>query len=810
MNLYIKLILAISLLSSFSAPVFAAVLESFKHQDNKIVLTTDEGNITVEYLTNDSVYIHYLLNKVKQLPGYLVDGNLEANSLTQIVDRDHSLSFFSESSTVIIQKSPVKLSFYHKGKLLLAEEQGYFEEGNFEQQKIRGFRFQLNDKEKLFGGGQRVLGMDRRGKKLPLYNKAHYGYEDHAPQMNYSLPGLMSSSKYILMFDNSAKGNLDLGATEKDILQFDAIGGRTAYLVAMSESYESLVNQYTTVTGKQPLPPIWAFGNIASRFGYRSEAQARDVVAEYHRQKMPLDAIIFDLYWFGSDMKGFMGNLDWDRKTFPNGEQMVEDFDNLGVNTILISEPFILTTSNNWQSGADAGAFSNDKLGKPVTFDFYFGNTSLVDVFSEKGQQWFWSFYQKQLDWGVAGFWGDLGEPEVHPQEIVHQISQSNQTATADEVHNVYGHQWAKNLFNGHSAANINKRPFIMMRSGFAGSQRYGLIPWTGDVGRSWAALKSQVELSLQMGLLGLGYTHSDLGGFAVTDNFDPELYVRWLQFGTFQPIFRPHSQEQIAPEPIFHGEEVASLIKEALSWRYQLLPYNYSLAYQNHTRGTPFMRPTFFHNEREEHSLSDNSLFESNLLDTDAFFWGPNLLVLPVTEPEITELEYTLPKGTWFDYWSDKKYLAGKQKLPVEKRNIPVLVKGGAIIPHAPKMLNTREYTGDELIVHYWFDPSVAQSNFQLYQDDGLSKDYQKGKFTLLDFNAKATKNEVGFSISIQGKHTKLKRDKQIKIVVHNAVSFDQAYQGSKRLTSQFDKKSKILTVDLSFDGTPLELRFK
>ena len=137
-------------------------------------------------------------------------------------------------------------------------------------------------------------------------------------------------------------------------------------------------------------------------------------------------------------------------------------------------------------------------------------------------------------------------------------------------------------------------------------------------------------------------------------------------------------------------------------------------------------------------------------------------------------------------------------------------MVKGGAIIPQAPKMLNTREYTGNELLIHYWFDPTVAKSHFQLYQDDGLSKDYQKGKFTLLDFNAEANRHGASFSINLQGSRTKLKHDKQLKIVVHNAVSFDQAYQGKKKLNSLFDAKSKTLTVEINFDGTPVELIFK
>ena len=798
---------------------FASGWQKYRQQGNSLILSSPQGKVSLEYISDDSIYVHYQAKGVKQLPGYLLDEKrldekrLDGKSLAgskgakpglnlALKATDSGLTFSSGTSAVVVQKSPFKLSFFHQGQLKLEEELGYLARNNSQE-----FRFSLSPTEKLFAGGERALGMDRRGFNLPLYNKADYAYEGRSEQMNYSLPGLMSSEKYILMFDNTARGSLDLGAAEKDVLHFAAGGGRSAYLVAMSDSFLGLTEHYTYASGRQPMPPIWALGNIASRFGYRSEAQAREVVAEYQKQQMPLDAIIFDLYWFGPDIKGHMGNLDWDRNTFPTAEQMVKDFDDMGIKTILISEPFVLTTSKNWQSGAEAGAFSLDARGKARTFDFYFGHTSLVDIFSSAGQSWFWPFYQKQLDWGIAGFWGDLGEPEVHPADSYHFIEESGQKASADEIHNVYGHEWARLLFNNFNRASKDQRPFIMMRSGFAGSQRYGMIPWTGDVSRTWAALRAQVELSLQMGLLGLGYTHSDLGGFVASEKFDSELYVRWLQYGAFQPVFRPHAQDEQLPEPVFHGEEVAARIKAALSWRYQLLPYNYTLMYENHSKGTPLMRPVFF--EADDKTLSDKMF-----LDTQAYFWGPNLLVLPVTEPGITALDYQLPAGNWFDYFTGKNY-SGKQKgvrqsIPVNQETIPVLVKGGAIIPHAPDMQNTREYSGDELVIHYWFDAAAGESHFQLYQDDGQTRDYQQGKYTKIDFTARAGAGQLDFNIALAKEVKTLPQKKNLTLVLHNTPDFSETLLAGKSVNGVYEQSSRQLKLDLNFDGTPLALSFR
>jgi len=154
-----------------------------------------------------------------------------------------------------------------------------------------------------------------------------------------------------------------------------------------------------------------------------------------------------------------------------------------------------------------------------------------------------------------------------------------------------------KMVFDNQLKMSPDQRPFILMRSGFAGSQRYGMIPWTGDVSRSWGGLKPQVELSLQMSLLGMAYTHSDLGGFAGGEQFDQEMYIRWLQYGVFQPIYRPHAQDNIAPEVVFHDKRTQDILRKYIKLRYNLLPYNYTLAYQNSTTGMPLMRPLFLSN---------------------------------------------------------------------------------------------------------------------------------------------------------------------------------------------------------------------
>jgi oligosaccharide 4-alpha-D-glucosyltransferase len=552
--------------------------ESHSVDGHSLIVVSDLGQLQVTAVDDAAFEVHYQENGIKQLPSFAIADSESPDVVTAISETDSTLAFMTDGLTALIDKSPVRVSFMKDGEVLVGEEHGYFA-----YDTVRGFRFELDAGEKILGGGQRVMGMDRRGKRMPLYNKASYGYETDANQMYYGLPAVLSSDQYMIVFDNTASGWLDIGHTEEDVLKFEA--------VIAGESYPALIENYVEVTGKQPLPPRWAFGNYASRFGYHTEKETRDVVKRFKRAGIPLDAVILDIYWFGPDIKGHMGKLDWDRDAWPTPESMISDFEEQGVKTIAITEPFILSTSERWQSAVDNEVLAKTPIGEPRRFDFYFGNTGLVDVFDEAAQQWFWEPYEMLFEQGTAATWGDLGEPEVHPGDSLHWLSDAGIEATGDEIHNAYGHAWAQMVFEKQVEKYPDMRSLILMRSGFVGSQRYAMVPWTGDVNRSWGGLKPQIELSLQMSMFGLAYNHSDLGGFAGGEEFDKELYIRWLQYGVFQPVYRPHAQEHIPAEPVFHDRETRNIVRDFIKLRYRLLPYVYTLAYENSTTGMPLRR---------------------------------------------------------------------------------------------------------------------------------------------------------------------------------------------------------------------------
>ena len=786
---------------------------------NKLVVTTESGQVSLTAYGEEAIEVFYHHQAKQQLPSFAIAETSQPQSFN-VLEKSQQLEFSTHKLTAVINKSPFSIAYYKGGNLLLAEENGYFESNSKDKptESQIGFRFRLNEKEKLLGGGERVLGMDRRGHKMPLYNKAHYGYSTSSNQMYFGLPAVMSSNKYILLFDNSAKGNIDLGKTESNIMQFDAVGGRSAYVVFSGDSYPDLIHNYVKVTGKQPLPPRWALGNYASRFGYRSEQEVRATVDKFIAEGFPLDALILDLYWFGKDIKGHMGNLAWDKTAFPTPTKMISDLQKKGVNTIVITEPFILTGSKKWSDAVANNALAMANESDVKTFDFYFGNTGLVDVFNPQGQDWFNQTYQSLYQQGVKGWWGDLGEPEVHPQDTLHTLADGRKV-NADEIHNVYGHQWAKMLFNKQLSLNPEQRPFIMMRSGFAGSQRYGMLPWTGDVSRSWDGLKPQVELSLQMGLLGMAYTHSDLGGFAGGEIFDAQMYTRWLQYGVFQPVYRPHGQDNIAPEPIFHDKKTKDILRKFIKLRYKLLPYNYSLAYQNSTTGMPLMRPMFFED------ATDLSLINNK----ESYLWGDAFLVTPVTDADVTRVPISLPSGAWFDFWTDKKY-QGEQKIhyPVSLETIPVLVRAGSFIPMIEDIQSTQQYSSQKLNLHYYSDSSVTSSQGMMFEDDGKTfQSIKDGQFELLHFKAKQTviAEQPSLSITLEREtqgYQQMPAERAITLVVHHwqqaptgikvagkplNISDQVNSQTSESDNAYWDKEAQTLSINFAWQHQPLTI---
>ena len=792
------------LITSFS---FAQTIDrayiSFKKINNSLEIKTSDGLYLIKAYSDKIVETSFIPKGESFNPNSEAVVLIPKKGIAKVSEKTNTLTFSTSGIRVSIQKFPFQISYFYKSKLLISEKGGYSKriklttnekEGFVKKDSAEVLDFNLDMTELLYGGGARALGMNRRGNRLQLYNRASYGYQTQADLMNFCIPMVLSSKMYAVHFDNSAIGYLDLDSKKDNTLAYETISGRKTYQVIVGDSWTDLISNYTDLTGKQPLPARWTLGNFSSRFGYHSQEEVEKTIKKFEDDKIPVDAIILDLYWFGKEMKGTMGNLDWEKETFPNPDKMIADLNAKGIKTVLITEPFVLTTSKKWQEAVDKKIVATDKNGKPFTYDFYFGNTGIIDIFKPEGKDWFWNIYKNLINQGVGGLWGDLGEPEVFPSEAI------TAGGKADEVHNIYGHNWAKLIADGYKKDFSNQRPFILMRAGYSGSQRFGMIPWSGDVSRSWGGLQSQMEISLQMGMQGIGYMHSDLGGFA-GDYFDNELYLRWLQYGVFNPIFRPHAHEDVAAEPVYKDIVTKEKAKKQVELRYQLLPYNYTLAFENNQKGTPLMHPLFF--EEPENSKL--------LTVCETYLWGNDFLVNPITKAGITSTSIYFPKNNnWFDFYSDEMQLAGTTStIAVVEDHIPVFVRGGAFIPMIKTIQNTSKYSLESFDLHYYFDAKTSQSSGKLYNDDGTTTNaFEKGTFEILNFNSNANGKTVVVKLNSEVGKNFQSLDKNVNLIVHN-INAKSVISNGKIIT--YKTVNNNIEIPVSWiKGTEIEIKIQ
>ncbi len=692
-----------------------------------LTVKTTAGKVQIAFYNKKMV-------EIKRMPDFQVADSSVAVIMipqkvkTNIYEKDNNLIFSSDSLKVIIHKVPFFISFQYQNSILLKESPVSNNNEN------KSLSFEINKNERFYGLGERAV-KKLRGNKFQLLNQAHYGYEIGAPNLNFSIPVLLSSKKYLLFYDNHEKGFADLGKTNPGRLSFGSVGGLMKYIFIAGNNFGDIYESYGKLTGTQPLPPRWALGNLQSRMAYRTQKEADSIVRLMQEEDFPIDALILDFYWFGDSIKGYLGRLDWYKPHWPDPEKMISGFKKKGVKTILITEPYIIDTLKNFYIANRLKLFATDSLGKTfINTHFYFGPAGLLDIFKPATDKWFWSKYNQQIKIGVAGWWGDLGEPETIS---VHQYFVSGK---ANQVRNLYAFYWEKMLFDEYRKNYPETRVFDLNRAGYAGSQRFSVFPWTGDISRSWGGLQAQLPLLLNMSVSGMPFVHSDAGGFAmgVKDN---ELYTRWLQFACFSPVLRPHGSG-IPSEPVFFNDTTKRIVREYMKTRYRLLPYIYTAVWKSHDKGIPIVRPLFFEfpNDSVSYSIVDEYMF------------GPDLLVAPVLKPGVKIRTVYLPKGLWYDFWSGKTYNGGiRFNFPVNEEIMPVFVRAGAFIPMVKAVNSTVDYSSDEMTVVYFPLPGKS-SNSYMYEDDGKTfGSFRKGEYQLLKFQMVNGKKMI-FSSSGKG----------------------------------------------------------
>jgi len=734
-NLFLIEIFFVSLaLSQISAQTYLGNFSSYDIKGKVITIHADTSSLKFIFYQPDVVEVQYLPSSSTIFDTSVVVIQDTTQSVYFSVNQnDSALSITSSSIKIICNKKPLRVSYYYNtGKLLLAEPI-YGGIASNAQQRTANFLLSPNDH--FYGTGERGTSLDRRGQAFDSFNTAIYGYDNKSnlSTMNVNVPFISSLNGYAIYFDNTYRGHFDLGQLNPLKFSYTANGGELSYFFIAAPTIQQQLEKYTWLTGRQPLPPRWALGYIQSKFGYHNSTEASQMIQTMRQDKIPCDAIILDLYWYKN-----MGDLSWDLSNWSNPAQMMKNFLSEGIKTIAISEPYIIQSSINFQYANSNGYFAQNANGITYLINNWWScpngcSAALLDLTNPAVQDWWWSKYPIFMDTLMAGLWTDLGEPENDNSSMQFYLG------SRDKVHNIYDFLWAKTLFNGFKQSRPNQRIFNLTRSGYAGIQRYGVIVWSGDVGKSFGGLAVQLPMLLDMGMSGIAYHNSDIGGFT-NGTTTPELYTRWMQYGTFCPITRAHGGSNT--EPWTFDSTTLSISRKYIQLRYQLLPYIYTMAYENYETGMPLARPLLFDDP------ADPKLFN----ESSSYFWGDNFIVSPVVTSGQTTKSIYLPKGIWIDYWDHQQYSGGQSitiSTPIDK--LPLFVKAGSIIPMQPLMEYSDQFPLDTLYLDIY--PSAeTPGSYTLYEDDGKTLDYQTGSFALTNFSSTviSSSSNTNFNLTI------------------------------------------------------------
>ena len=712
----------------------------------------------------------------------------------------------SSSELTVKQDAQGNLTFLTaKGKVLLREK-------NCDVKEARQ-TFTLDKDEAIYGLGTIQNGkMNRRGEKKRMEQSNLEDFQNVLQSIKGW--GIYWENYSPTLFEDNANG-----------MTFDAeVGDGVDYYFMYGGSADGVIAQMRHLSGDVPMFPMWTYGFWQSKERYKSAAETESIVDQYRALNVPLDGIIQDWQYWGSN---YLWNaMDFLAEDFSNGKQMIQNVHRKHAH-------FMISI---WASfGPMTQQFRElDKKGLLMPFETwpqsgishvwppimkYPSGVKVYDAFHPEARAIYWKYLKTLYDYGTDAWWMDSTDPDFfNPKE-------------SDYAHKVYGGTWRsqRNAFPLETVRGIyqsqrkdygQKRVFIMTRSSYAGQQHYGSNMWSGDVNSSWDMLRKQVPAGLSYSLTGNPNFNTDIGGFfcgsyntkgsgsAPKNPQFQELYVRWMQYGLFCPVFRSHGAD--APREIWQfgqkGEPIYDAIEKQIRLRYRLIPYLYSTAWQVTSANDSYMRPLF------SDFAADKKVWNIN----DEFMFGRSILAAPIVNPQYTEekiirtdamtgwnrqnasdgspagaIDFTatktatkyLPKGaTWYDFWTGK-YYAGGQNVTLETSldRVPMFVRAGSILPLGPEMQYVGEKAWDNLEVRIY---PGANGDFTLYEDEGDNYNYEKGQYTTIAFHW----NDKARTLTIderKGSYAGMLTKRHFTIVTPDGKQKVVEYSGQKVLVS-------------------------
>ncbi len=714
----------------------AGAVKGFRKIKNGIELTLDKGTAQVFFYTPEIARIRYTRGEGTPEDSWAVDKRKLNNVKLSFESDDLEFVLQTSALSLHVNKDPMRVVVYDRSRRLLSQDAewggcGFKGSGVFCEKSAAG-------NERFYGFGEKTFNIDRSGSKMTMWNTDYPFHKRGSDPLYITVPffiGLHSGAAYGVFFDNTWKSFFDLKNTKRGHYTFGAEGGDLDYYFIAGPDMKDVIERFTWLTGRMPMPPRWALGHHQSRWSYKNEDKIRKITGKFREFDIPTDAVHLDIHYMDS-YKVFT----WDNSRFPDPSGLLDDIAGKGFRTITIIDPGVKISSGYevYEEGLEDDLFCRDKSGTGYFRGVVWPGETVFPDFSRKEVRDWWAGLIKSFisEYGISGIWNDMNEPSVNIKQHIRKIVAENIVhgeRGKDEPHlklrNVYGLGEAMATRDGQLAARPGERPFLLTRSGYAGIQKYAAV-WSGDNSSSWEQFKLSIPLLCGLGLSGVPFVGADIGGFG--GNCTPELYARWIQAGVFYPFCRSHSMLASRPqEPWSFGPRVTKIAREYIKLRYSLMPYIYNSFRQSAETGLPVMRPLALDFMNDEPCLTIE----------DEFMFGASLLVAPVMEPGAKSRVVYLPPGSWVDFHTGRRYGAGGTVVadaPLEK--IPVFIRSGHIIPSVMPYSYEGDGRGAPLIVNV---ERGADATLSLYEDDGISFDYERGKYSVGEYSYEESDGE-------------------------------------------------------------------
>ena len=580
----------------------------------------------------------------------------------------------------------------------------------------------LDEADCIYGLGDKTGVLNKREYEYEMWNSdIPAPHEDNFKSLYKSVPFMIvlkENAVYGVFFDNHGKSAFNLGKEYSDRIEYRAEDGMMDYYVITGENMAEVIGGYTWLTGRVPLPMRWTLGYHQCRWSYKTEAEVRQLAADFRRYEIPCDAIYFDIDY----MDGYRV-FTWNKENFTDPDRLIADLKEQGFQAVTIIDPGVKKHEDYYvyREGIDHNYFAKDANGDVYINAVWPGDSAFPDFGRQEVRDWWGEKHQFLLDKGIMGVWNDMNEPASFngplPDDVV--FSEEDEVTDHKWMHNVYGHNMSRATYQGLRKLS-DKRPFVITRACYSGTQKYATV-WTGDNNSLWTHLRMAIPQLCNLGMSGYPFAGTDIGGFG--SDTTGELLVRWYQVGCFSTLFRNHSAMGTRrQEPWLFGREKLDIIRRYVELRYELIPYFYDLFHEHLGTGLPVMRPLVLEYEKDVNTHNMN----------DEFMIGSELLVAPVIEQGATKRLVYLPEGEWFDCWT-KELIAGGQYIirdaPLD--TCPVYVKAGAILPKYP----VEAYIGTKEQKKLILEVYAGDGEYEHYQDDGLDFAYEQGAYNLYHF---------------------------------------------------------------------------